>query len=285
MIDIRTALTAAARDLRVTSDSSRLDAELLLMFVLGEPRGHLFAHPDRKLNCRVRDKYAALVARRFAGEPIAYITGEKEFWSLPLKVTMYTLVPRPETELLVEQALARIPSKSRLRILDLGTGNGAIAVAIASERSRCTVVATDISAPALAVARANARRHQLSNITFLQGDWLAPLGDQEFDIIVSNPPYVASWDPAIDALSYEPVGALVAAADGLAAIRKITGNAGAHLIEKGTLVLEHGADQKDAVAGVLAQNGWTDVCCHRDLQRLPRVTIATRGSGGLDRVR
>jgi len=278
-MNIETALTSATAKLLGMSDSPRLDAELLLMFVLDEPRSHLHVHADRELHRDESDRYTALVIRRTDGEPIAYITGEKEFWSLPLTVTAETLVPRPETELLVELALTHIPEGSTLRILDLGTGSGAIALAIASERPRCRVVATDISESALRVAVGNAGRLKLTNVTFLQGDWLAPFSDCAFDIIVSNPPYVAATDSKILEISHEPAGALFAGEDGLASIRTIAADAGTFLVDNGMLLLEHGAEQEQSVARVLAANGWDGVLCRRDLQGLPRVTIAIRGIG------
>ena len=274
-MNIDTALTNATRDLRTSSDSARLDAELLLMFTLGKPRSHLFAHPEKALSQDESSRFAALIGRRQSSEPVAYITGEKEFWSLDLCVSPATLVPRPETEVLVEETLSIIPADAEMTILDLGTGSGAIAIAIASERPNCRIVATDLSTPALAVAANNARRHTLGNIDFRQGAWFDAVGDDVFDVVVSNPPYVASGDPALEKLVCEPRGALVAGRDGLDDIRLIVAAAGKHLADGGSLLLEHGADQELAVAAILASAGWQDTVCLADLAGLPRVTRST----------
>lgn len=273
-MNIESALATTTRTLQSVSDSPRLDAELLLMSVLDRPRSHLFAHPDKALDAEEAARLSALVERRLNYEPVAYLTGEKEFWSLSLTVSPETLVPRPETELLVEEALALIPQDSSMAILDLGTGSGAIAIAIASERPLCDIVATDLSAPALTIAAANAERHELANITFLQGDWLEAVADQAFDIIVSNPPYVADNDVAMDKLPCEPRSALVAGEDGLDAIRRIAADAGKNLVRGGTILIEHGADQGKAVAQILADEGWQSIQCLTDLSNLPRVTRA-----------
>lgn len=273
-IDIESALTTTAQALQSVSDSPRLDAELLLVSVLDEPRSHLFAHPDEALSTEDAVRLSALVQRRLNHEPIAYLTGEKEFWSLPLMVSTATLVPRPETELLVEATLALIPRDASMAVLDLGTGSGAIAIAISSERPLCRIVATDLSSPALTIAAANAERHELTNITFLQGDWLEPVADRTFDLVVSNPPYVAENDAAMNLLRCEPRIALVAGEDGLDAIRRIAADAGKNLLGGGALLVEHGADQEEAVAQVLADEGWDNIQCLPDLSNLPRVTCA-----------
>jgi len=273
---IESALAATERELQSVSDSPRLDAELLLMFVLNAPRSLLFTHPDQELSDVQAARFATLVKQRLDHNPIAYLTGEKEFWSLALTVTPDTLVPRPETELLVEEALKRIPENSALDILDLGTGSGAIAIAIASERPNARIVATDISAPALRIATDNARRHSLTNLRFLQGDWLDAVAEQSFDLILSNPPYVAAGDPALDRLAREPRGALVSGSDGLDAIRQIAVGAGDHLADGGWLFVEHGADQKTLVGGTLTNAGWHDIECLTDLGGLPRLTRSRR---------
>lgn len=271
------AIVGASERLSDVSDSPRLDAEILLCRTIDMPRSYLFAHPEDELDELSASRFAALVERRAAGEPMAYIMGAKEFWSQELQVSPATLVPRPETELLVDLALREIPRKAQWRILDLGTGSGAIAIAIASERLLCDVTAVDISEEALAVARENARQLSLGNVHFAHGDWTAPVAGQVFNLIVSNPPYVCSDDPALDALRYEPVGALAAGPDGLDAIRVLAAACGGLLTDGGMLLLEHGADQADAVAALLAQHGWTEIRCHRDLAGRPRVTVARRG--------
>lgn len=213
----------------------------------------------------------ALVARRAAGEPVAYILGRKDFWTLELSVSPAVLVPRPETELLVERALTLDPG-GEARVADLGTGSGAIALALASARPRWRIVATDISAAALAVAHANAAALGLAQVELIQGDWLACLSARRFQMIVSNPPYVATDDAALGQLMREPRVALVAAEEGLAALLAITRAAPGHLEPDGWLLLEHGATQAAAVAGALVARGFAQVRSHRDLAGRERMT-------------
>jgi len=272
---IDTALASATESLRESSESPRLDAELLLAKALDVPRSYLYAHADEEMDPGAAERFQGTVARRADGAPIAYITGEKEFWSMTLMVSPATLVPRPETEILVEQALTKIPREAQFRVLDLGTGSGAIALAIAKERPLCDVVATDISEDALGVARLNARENAIPNIEFIQGSWTEPLQQQSFDIIVSNPPYVASTDEAIQNLRHEPLNALASGEDGLDSIRTIAAEAGAILKSGGTLLIEHGATQHEAVAKILVSRGWTEIRLARDLSGLPRVTLAS----------
>jgi release factor glutamine methyltransferase len=255
---------------------SRLEAEVLLAYVLHAPRSALFAHPERRLDAASAARYEALLARRAAGEPIAYLTGEREFWSLPLSVNSSVLIPRPETELVVERALALLPGLpgGEVRVADLGTGSGAIALALASARPGWKLLATDASAPALQVARANAERLRLTGIEFMHGDWFTPLAGRRFHAIVSNPPYVAGGDPALQALRYEPATALSPGPTGLEALRQLIAHAPAHLEPLAWLVLEHGADQAAAVAAALVATGYARVGCHRDLAGHERVTEA-----------
>lgn len=267
----------AVKRLAVASDSPRLDAELLLCRSIDLPRSYLFAHPDDVLDDATFSRFDALLRRRLDGEPMAYITGAREFWSHELLVSPATLIPRPETELLVDLALREIPRKAEWQILDLGTGSGAIAVALAAERLMCEVTAVDISEAALAIARENARQLPLSNITFAHGSWCAPVRDRQFDIIVSNPPYVRADDAALAMLRYEPVEALVAGVDGLDAIRTLAADCGEILKSGGSLLIEHGADQRDEVAAILAASGWTNILNHKDFAGHPRVTAARRG--------
>jgi release factor glutamine methyltransferase len=273
---IRALLEDATRSLEALSESPRLDAELLLARAIDMPRSYLFAHPEEPLDALAVGRFEAALGRRLAGEPMAYITGIREFWSLELLVTPATLVPRPETELLVELALREIPRRAEWTILDLGTGSGAIAIAIAKERPLSQVTATDVSAAALDVARQNARQCEVPNIEFLQGDWCRPVGGRRFNVVVSNPPYVRSDDAALDALHREPRDALAAGADGLDAIRILARDCGARLAPGGVLLVEHGAEQHDDVAALLAGLGWSDVRCHNDYAGLPRVTVARR---------
>jgi len=263
-------------------DGDAAEAQRLLAAVLGRTRGWLLAHDQHDLAADARPRYADWIARRARGEPLAYITGEREFWSLPLRVTADVLVPRPETELLVERALALLPDAPPggppVRIADLGTGSGAIALALAHERPQWQVTATDRSAAALEVARGNARQLGLANLRFLQGEWLAPLAGERLDLLVSNPPYIAADDPALDdpALRHEPIGALRSGDGGLADLRALIVAAPGHLRPGGWLLLEHGATQGEAVCALFASQGWTRVRCHADLAGKPRVSEARR---------
>jgi len=252
---------------------AELDAQLLLARALGRPRSHLFGFGEEPCPDPARARYAEWIARRSHGEPLAYLTGEREFWSLPLHVTQDVLVPRPETELLVERALALGPAGAA-NVLDLGTGSGAIALALASERTGWCLTASDASDAALAVAAANAATLGIRNCQFVLGSWYSPVAGRRFALIVANPPYVAPGDAALDdpALRHEPQAALVSAPDGLAALREIIAGAPAHLTSGGALALEHGHDQADAVATLLRAAGFRDVALHRDLAGLPRVS-------------
>lgn len=273
-------LDAAIADatIRLTdhSDSARLDSEILLCRAINMPRSYLFAHPEDELDTLAIARFDALIRRRGRGEPVAYITGSREFWSLDLLVSPATLVPRPETELLVDLALRHIPREVKLDVLDLGTGCGAIAIAIASERPQCDVVATDASADALTVAMENVRIANLLNVDCRHGDWTIPVQEQQFDVVISNPPYVGSNDEELAKLSFEPRSALVSGADGLNDIRRLALDCLAVTKTNGWLLLEHGSTQADAVASLLASAGWLDVSCHNDLAGLPRVTAARR---------
>jgi release factor glutamine methyltransferase len=267
-------LDTATETLAAISDSARLDAEILLGRAIDMPRSYLFAHPDDEPDDDAIARFLAALERRTSGEPMAYITGTKEFWSLDLMVTSATLVPRPETEILVERALREIPRKANWRLLDLGTGSGAIAIALARERPLCEVVAVDISRAALAVAVQNARQLDIANIEFLAGSWCGPLGDRQFDLIVSNPPYVSAGDPALPALAAEPQSALVAGEDGLDAIRVIAAGCRNFLQPDGHVMLEHGAGQQQEVADILLASGWDAIECVTDFAGLPRVSVA-----------
>ena len=269
-------LAGAVERLQAVSDSARLDAELLLARALDVPRAYLFAHPEDRLDEAAVQRFTEVLDRRLQGLPMAYITGEKEFWSMTLHVSPDTLVPRPETEVLVDRVLMHLPRKSGASVLDLGTGSGAIALAIARDRPLCRIVATDKSPGAIAVAEENARRHGLPNIEFRTGDWLDPVMGEQFDIIVSNPPYVASGDPHLDALVFEPRTALEAGPDGLRDIRVIAAGARDLLVTDGILLIEHGADQASQVKAILDENGWSDVATYQDFAGLPRVSTAVR---------
>lgn len=254
---------------------ARREAEILLGHALQSDRAFLFAHADDALEPVAAHTFSELIQRRRQGEPIAYLTGTRGFWTLDLLVTPATLIPRPETELLVEAALARLPENTPLRIADLGTGSGAIALALASERPQAHVTATDQSPHALQIARENATRLGLPNLRFLQGDWFAPLTGECFHLIASNPPYIAERDPHLSQgdLRFEPPAALSSGADGLDAIRTLTANALAHLEPGGWLLLEHGFDQGDAVRRLLRTAGFIDVETLGDLEGRERVSV------------
>jgi release factor glutamine methyltransferase len=270
------ALNEAARSLTSASPSPRLDAEVLLMHVCDLARTALVIRANESLSAGQYDEYRRLVERRRAGEPVAYITGVREFWSLPLTVSPAVLIPRAETELLVERALARIPQDNSCAVADLGTGSGAIALAIARERPHAEIVATDVSADALHIADRNAHKLGITNVILRAGNWLAALADNLFDVIVSNPPYIPANDPHLGRgdVRHEPRTALTGGTDGLDAIRCIASGARARLHAGGWLLLEHGYDQADTVATILREAGFTESTCHADLAGQPRVTEA-----------
>jgi release factor glutamine methyltransferase len=265
--------TALVDALGLDPREARLEAQVLLGHALGQSRAYLIGHAaDTPAPAQV-GQFQALLERRQAGEPVAYILGEREFFSLTFQVTPAVLIPRPETELLVELALARLPESSPCRVLDLGTGSGAVAIAIARHRPLAHVAAVDQSAAALEVARRNAARLGAGNVRFLQGDWYDPLGEERFDLIVSNPPYIAAVDPhlAQGDLRFEPAAALASGADGLDAIRAIV--ARARLNPGGWLLFEHGYDQAAACRELLARAGFQEVGSEADLAGIPRVTF------------
>lgn len=262
-----------------------IDAQVLLAFVLGRDRSWLVAHRDDVLPRAHLDTYNALTRRRREGEPVAYLTGAREFWGLPLRVTPDVLIPRPETETLVELALSQLPVNAEPRVLDLGTGSGAIALALAHERPRARVVATDSLAAALAVARANALRLEIRNVTFVESDWYDAVGTDLFDVIVSNPPYIAGGDPhlAEGDVRFEPSSALTPGGDGLDALRTIIDGAPSRLVAGGMLLVEHGYDQRDAVAALLQAARFTRLIAARDLAGHWRVAGGYAGPSVLVR--
>lgn len=258
----------------LNSQEARIDVQMLLQRALGVSRAYLLAHPEQLLDATQRSTYDAMLQRRLLGEPIAHILGEREFFGLTLKVTPDTLIPRPDTELLVELALRRMPMEKGIRVLDLGTGSGAIALSIAHARPNVEVVAVDASAPALAVARENAQRLDVANVRYVQSDWFAALHGQSFDLIVSNPPYIAAGDVHLNQgdVRFEPLSALVSGADGLDDIQLIVGQAGGFLENRGWLLLEHGYDQGAAVRDLLQQSGLSEVFSAKDIAGIERVS-------------
>lgn len=270
---IGTLLNELSQALADVSESPRLDAEILVGRAIDMPRSYLFAHPEDSLDETAIRRLNRALKRRLGGEPMAYITGKREFWSMELAVSPATLVPRPETEILVDQVLARIPRKASLSVLDLGTGSGAIALAIARERPLCEVTGVDICSSALGVAQLNARELAIPNVIFVESDWIDAVRDRQFDIVVSNPPYVRD-DDALQDLASEPHHALAAGPDGLDALRVLVRDCSTVLVPGGLLALEHGADQEIPVASLLAEHGWLEIQNHRDYAGLPRVTTA-----------
>ncbi|HDS1220782.1 peptide chain release factor N(5)-glutamine methyltransferase [Stenotrophomonas sp. TWI169] len=265
---------------RLGGIDARHEAELLLLHVLERPRSWLFAHATDPLPATAQAAFEALLARRAAGEPVAYLTGRRGFWTLDLRVDAATLIPRPETELLVELALERLPSDRPLSVADLGTGSGAIALALASERPLAQVLATDASPGALAMAARNAAHHELRNVRFAEGgqDWYAPLQGARFALIASNPPYIASEDPHLQQgdLRFEPASALASGIDGLDDIRRIVAGAPEHLQPAGWLLIEHGWDQGAAIRTLFDAAGFADVQTQQDLEQRDRVTLGRR---------
>jgi release factor glutamine methyltransferase len=275
-ISVQSLLAQAARTLAAASETPRLDAELLLAFVTKRARSAIHAFPERLVERAQAARFAALVAARAQGQPLAYLTGEREFFSLPLEVTPDVLVPRPDTELLVELALARCEEVRCARVLDLATGSGAIALAIKHSRADVEVTGSDSSAAALAVARANARRLELT-VRWLESNWFEGLAGERFDLVVSNPPYVRSAD-VTGALTHEPRLALDGGRDGLDAYRAILGAAPLCLTPGGLVLLEHGHDQRDALGALAVAMGWRVAALHDDLAGRARVLALEKGA-------
>jgi release factor glutamine methyltransferase len=260
-----------------SSGTPGLDAEVLLMFVLRRERAYLRTWPERRLDDDQAEAFCTLIDRRAGGEPIAYLTGQREFWSRTFHVGPDVLIPRPDTELLVDLALTAIPPDRETDILELGTGSGIIAITLAAERPQARILATDLSLPALVTARANASRLGCSNLSFAHGNWFAAVGGQyRFDLIVSNPPYIAEQDPHLKQgdLRFEPAMALSSGPEGLDALRQIGEGARAHLKPGAHLILEHGYDQAQPLGGILDHLGYSDIAHHHDLQGHLRATVA-----------
>jgi len=268
-------LTAATRALSHTSPSPRLDAEILLSLALDKDRAHLRAWPEKQLSPEQHRQFQALLQQRLSGIPIAYITGHREFWSRDFEVTPDVLIPRPDTELLIELALALIPTDATDSLLDLGTGSGIIAITLAAERPHTGITATDISAKSLAVARRNAQKHSTNTIVFSESDWFdsLPYG-APFKLIISNPPYIDAKDPHLTQgdIRFEPEHALIAARQGLSAIETIADNARNYLSKPGHLLIEHGYNQQHAVQSIFKALNYQNIKTHKDLSGQARVT-------------
>ena len=267
-------LLVMRKALSVITDCPQLEAEILLAYALHETRSHIIAWPDKHIEPEQLAYIENLTAKRSQGIPIAYILGEREFWSHELVVNKYTLIPRPETECLVQLALQKIPQISEYAVLDMGTGCGAVAIAIASERPQCKITAIDISEKAISIAQQNASRLGINNITFIISDWYTHLAHQQYQIVVSNPPYIRENDSHLTQgdLRFEPKIALVAGKDGLDAIRTLVNDAHKYLVPGGWLIFEHGYDQGQAVRLLLQQASFGHVKTYQDLSIMDRVT-------------
>ncbi len=283
VLSVGAALRAATASLVAApgaeAEGARAEAEILLARVLGKDRTWLFTHAGDPLDAAVAARFDALVERRRVGEPVAYLIGQRGFWRFDLEVTPDTLIPRADTECLVEQALARLPNDRPLRLLDLGTGTGAIALALATERPRANVVAVDLSPGAAAVARRNADRLGLAAcVEVREGAWFAPVAGERFDLIASNPPYIEDDDPHLveGDLRFEPRGALASGADVLDDLRLIVRDAPAHLRPGGWLLVEHGWQQGEAVRALFDAAGFIEIGTERDLEGRERVTLGRR---------
>lgn len=277
MLSIKSLLAQAKDDLKNTSDSASLDAEVLLCFVLNKPRSYLRAWCDKVLSNDEQQGFFELVAQRQYGIPIAYLVGKKEFWSREFFITPDVLIPRPETELLIELSLERINQQS-CRVLDLGTGSGIIAITLAAECPYIQVTAVDKSLAALDVAKHNAKHHQVHNIQFYQSDWFSELPLQHFDLIVSNPPYIAEQDCHLQQgdVRFEPDSALIAENNGLSDIQRIAAQAQQYLASSGHLLIEHGYQQMPAVQAIFHAEHYVNVLTYSDLSGHPRVTYGQR---------
>jgi release factor glutamine methyltransferase len=262
-----------ASALQISMPEARREIQSLLTYALGIDLATLLAHAERVAEARATAVYSRSFARRLGGEPMAYVLGEREFYGLAFEVAPAVLIPRPETELLVEMALDLLPADATAAVLDVGTGSGCIAVTVAKIRPAARVVATDLSHAALVVAERNARRQSVSNIQFRAGSWLEPVRGERFDLIVSNPPYVAELDPhlSVGDLRAEPSLALVSGPDGLESLREIISQAPQHLRPGGALLVEHGYNQAEAVARMLEAAGFVDLIARTDLAGIWRV--------------
>lgn len=271
---LREEIRSLSNTLALDLTTARIEVQCLLQHVLCAQRAYLLAHPEQMLSESQQREFDTLLASRLRGEPIAHLLGEREFFGLNLKVTPATLIPRPDTELIVELALARISQTEPYRVLDMGTGSGAIALAIAKHKPNVEVVAVDASVDALAVAIENTRSLGVANVRFMQSDWFSTLIGRRFDLIVSNPPYIASDDIHLSQgdLRFEPLSALASGADGLDDIRRIISAAPQYLTSNGWLLLEHGYDQAGSVRDLLTQRGFMEVFSEKDLAGIERVT-------------
>lgn len=275
MQDIQSAITEATRILAESSDSPELDAEILLCLILEKNRSYLRSWPKKQLHAQQRLQFKTLLKKRQQGTPIAYITGQREFWSREFKVSPDVLIPRPDTELLIELALPLIPKDKSCKLIDLGTGSGAIAVTLATERPYAQIIGTDSSEAALKIAKQNADHYHCRNLRLVQSFWFEQIADTDFDLVISNPPYIAANDPHLQQgdLRFEPHSALVADENGLKDISVIAESACKHLKEGGFLLIEHGYNQQPQVQAIFESFDYANIQTHTDLGGNPRVTV------------
>lgn len=274
MIDIKSALRNASLRLAKSSPTPQLDAEILLLHIIQKNRAFLYAHSEQVLEAHIIQAFEHLVLKRLEGIPIAYLTNEREFWSLPLYVTSDTLIPRPETELLVELALCYLGERPACSVLELGTGTGAISVALATEKPEWNILATDLSKQALLVAQKNIKQHHVKNITLLESNWFEAIPNQTFDLIISNPPYLSEQDPHQHEgdLRFEPKQALVSGEEGLDDLKHIIKQSRQYLSSGGLLLVEHGYNQGQAVTDAFLRDNYRKVKCLQDTAGLDRVS-------------
>ncbi len=273
-MNIKNIMNDLSVKLSEVSSSPNLDSEILLMKALRVSRAYLYTYNEKVIPDSKKKFLEELVNRRMNKEPIAYILGKKEFWSRDFYINQHTLIPRPESEMLVELIIKANARKKISSILELGTGSGCISVSLAKELSHSQIVSTDICAKALEVANKNAQHYCVNNISFIKSDWFNKLDNQKFDCIVSNPPYISEDDPYLSELTFEPSKALVSGDDGLEAIEIISSNAAEYLSPEGKIFIEHGKDQKKEIQKIFELNNWRDIICHRDFGGLPRITTA-----------
>ncbi|MCD2450050.1 peptide chain release factor N(5)-glutamine methyltransferase [Methylicorpusculum oleiharenae] len=280
MLTIKNLLLKGLQTLQPEVDSPQLEAEILLSLALGKNRSYLKAWPEREVSGEQACCFDHLIHKRSEGTPIAYLTGQREFWSRDFAVNPDVLIPRPETELLIEVALTLIPQTSAFKVIDLGTGSGIIAITLAAEKPLIEVTAVDNSSSALKVAQINARSHKAENITFIQSHWFDQIKGHSFDLVVSNPPYIAPEDPHLltGDVRFEPQNALIAANRGLDDIEAIAGKALSHLQPQGHLLIEHGYNQQNEVQAIFREFHYQNIQTYRDLSGHPRVTYGQRQS-------
>ncbi len=276
MTSINSIICSATKQLAQTSDSPALDAEVLLCYILNKQRSYLRTWPEKQLPPEQEKQFQVLIEKRCTGHPIAYLTGTREFWSRDFITTPDVLIPRPETELLIELCLDILPINTPLKLIDLGTGSGIIGITLAAERPDIAVTATDLSQAALTIARQNAHQLGINNIQFCHSHWFDNVSESAFDIIVSNPPYIAPNDLHLGQgdLKFEPSMALIAEQQGLIDIETITRLTPSFLNPGGQLLIEHGYDQQEQVQAIFNKHGYTNIRNHTDLSKLPRVTSA-----------